>query len=184
MFIHAKCEHDATSSYLSPVSHVETDLWVVLLVLVVVFVVIVLPVWASGLVTLLAAGGYLAYAIVRFDGGHLENLFYPFAAVVGFVVALGIRYVTETRQRRRVSALFAQYVPETVARQFDRGVRNGAQAAVEGERLDVSLFFCDMRGLHVAVGDARAVPGAMLNHFYAGHRHHPEQGRHRAEVRR
>jgi len=167
VFIHANALNTMlTSSYLSPVSHVETDLWVALLVLVVAFAVIVLPVWASGLVTLLAAGGYLAYAIVRFDGGHLENLFYPFVAlVVGFVVALGLRYVTETRQRRRVSALFAQYVPETVARQLEESGR--VEAAVEGERLDVSLFFCDMRGFTSL--SATLEPSqvrAMLNHFY------------------
>jgi len=167
VFIHANALNTMlTSSYLSPVSHVETDLWVALLVLVVAFAVIVLPVWASGLVTLLAAGGYLAYAIVRFDGGHLENLFYPFVAlVVGFVVALGLRYVTETRQRRRVSALFAQYVPETVARQLEESGR--VEAAIEGERLDVSLFFCDMRGFTSL--SATLEPSqvrAMLNHFY------------------
>jgi adenylate cyclase len=167
VFIHANALNTMlTSSYLSPVSHVETDLWVALLVLAVAFAVMILPVWASGLVTLLAAGAYLAYAIVRFDGGHLENLFYPFVAlVVGFVVALGIRYVTETRQRRRVSALFAQYVPETVARQLEESGR--VEAAVEGERLDVSLFFCDMRGFTSL--SATLEPSqvrAMLNHFY------------------
>ncbi len=167
VFIHANALNTMlTSSYLSPVSHVETDLWVALLVLIVAFAVMILPVWASGLVALLAAAGYLAYAIVRFDGGHLENLFYPFVAlVVGFVVALGIRYVTETRQRRRVSALFAQYVPETVARQLEESGR--VEAAVEGERLDVSLFFCDMRGFTSL--SATLEPSqvrAMLNHFY------------------
>ena len=91
VFIHANALNTMlTASYLSPVSHLETDLWVALLVLIVAFAVMILPVWASSLLTLLAAGGYLAFAIVRFDGGHVENLFYPLAAlVVAFVVALG-----------------------------------------------------------------------------------------------
>ncbi len=167
VFIHANALNTMlTASYLSPVSHLETNFWVALLVLLVAFAVMVLPVWASSLVALLAAAGYLAFAIVRFDGGHQENLFYPFAAlVVGFVVALGIRYVTETRQRRRVSALFAQYVPETVARQLEDSGR--VETAVEGERLDVSLFFCDMRGFTSL--SATLEPSqvrAMLNLFY------------------
>jgi adenylate cyclase len=167
VFIHANALNTMlTASYLSPVSHLETDLWVALLVLVVAFAVMILPVWASSLITLLAAGGYLAFAIVRFDGGHIENLFYPFVAlVVGFVVALGVRYVTETRQRRRVSALFAQYVPEAVARQLEDSGR--VETAVEGERLDVSLFFCDLRGFTSL--SATLEPSqvrAMLNHFY------------------
>lgn len=167
VFIHANALNTMlTASYLAPVSHLETDLWVALLVLVVAFAVMMLPVWASSLIALLAAGGYLAYAIVRFDSGHQENLFYPFAAlVVGFVVALGVRYVTETRQRRRVSALFAQYVPEAVARQLEDSGR--VEAAVEGERLDVSLFFCDLRGFTSL--SATLEPSqvrAMLNRFY------------------
>jgi adenylate cyclase len=64
-----------------------------------------------------------------------------------------------------VSALFAQYVPETVARQLEESGR--VESAVEGERLDVSLFFCDMRGFTSL--SATLTPGqvrAMLNEFY------------------
>ncbi|HEV2309099.1 MAG TPA: adenylate/guanylate cyclase domain-containing protein [Acidimicrobiia bacterium] len=167
VFIHANALNTMlTASYLSPVSHLDTTLWVALLVLAVALAVMTLPVWASSLVALVEVAGYLAFAIVRFDGGHLENLFYPFAAlVVGFVAALGIRYVTETRQRRRVSALFAQYVPEAVARQLEDSGR--VEAAVEGERLDVSMFFCDMRGFTSlsATLEPSQVRG-MLNLFY------------------
>ena len=167
VFIHANALNTMlTASYLATVSHLQTDLWIALVVLIVAFAVMFLPVWASGLVTLLVAGGYLAYAIVRFDDGKLENFFYPFVALVaGFVVGLGVRYVTETRQRRRVSALFAQYVPEVVARQLEDSGR--VDTAVEGERLDVSLFFCDLRGFTSL--SATLEPSqvrTMLNQFY------------------
>ena len=167
VFVHANALNTMlTASYLSPVSNLETDVWVALLVLIVAFAVMILPVWASGLLTLIAAGAYLTFAIVRFDGGHIENLIYPFLALVlAFVGALGLRYATETRQRRRVSALFAQYVPEAVARQLEETGR--VDAAIEGERLDVSLFFCDLRGFTslsatLEPSDVRA----MLNQFY------------------
>ena len=106
VFIHANALNTMlTASYLSPVSHLETDFWIALLVLIVAFGVMILPVWASSLLTLVLAGAYLAFAIVRFDGGHVEDLFYPLAAlVVGFVVALGPatppRHATAAASRR------------------------------------------------------------------------------------
>jgi adenylate cyclase len=46
VFIHANALNTMlTASYLSPVSHLETDLWVALLVLIVAFAVMILPVW-------------------------------------------------------------------------------------------------------------------------------------------
>jgi len=167
VFIHANALNTMlTASYLTPVSHLETDFWIALLVLIVAFGVMILPVWASSLLTAVLAGAYLAFSIVRFDGGHVEDIFYPLAAlVVRFVVALGARYATETRRRRRVSALFAQYVPEAVARQLEESGQ--VDAAIEGERLDVSLFFCDLRGFTSL--SATLEPSqvrAMLNQFY------------------
>ncbi len=167
VFIHANALNTMlTASYLTPVSHLETDFWIALLVLIVAFGVMILPVWTSSLLTAVLAGAYLAFCIVRFDGGHVEDIFYPLAAlVVGFVVALGARYATETRRRRRVSALFAQYVPEAVARQLEESGQ--VDAAIEGERLDVSLFFCDLRGFTSL--SATLEPSqvrAMLNQFY------------------
>jgi adenylate cyclase len=64
-----------------------------------------------------------------------------------------------------VSKLFAQYVPEAVAQQLvDEG---RVEQAAEGERLDVSLFFCDLRGFTAM---SRSLTPqqvrAMLNEFY------------------
>jgi adenylate cyclase len=167
VFIHANALNTMlTASYLAPVSNLQTDLWIAVLTLLVAVAVMTLPVWASGLVTLVLAGMWIAFAIVQFGGGHIQNLVFPLGAmVVAFVAALGVRYATETRHRRQVSALFAQYVPETVARQLEESGR--VEAAMEGERLDVSLFFCDLRGFTslsatLQPQDVRA----MLNEFY------------------
>jgi adenylate cyclase len=56
----------------------------------------------------------------------------------------GVRYVVETRQRRRVAALFSQYVPDRVATQLiDEG---RVASATAGERVVASAMFCDLRG--------------------------------------
>ncbi len=167
VFIHANALNTMlTASYLSPVSNLETDLWVAFLSLAVSLAVTMLAAWASAAIAAVLAAAYVAYAIVRFNGGHIENLIYPFVAlIVAYVAALGVRYSTETRHRRRVSALFAQYVPETVARQLEESGR--VESAVEGERLDVSLFFCDMRGFtSLSATLTPAQVRAMLNLFY------------------
>jgi adenylate cyclase len=134
-----------TASYLTPVSDTQMTVWIALLALLVALAVLFLPLWLSPIVSLLVAAGYLVLSFVRFDDGHVMNLVYPFAAIViAFVAALGVRYLTETRQRRRVSSLFAQYVPEAVASQLEES--GHLDEHLDGERLDVSLFFCDLRG--------------------------------------
>jgi adenylate cyclase len=167
VFVHANALNTMlTASYLAPVSNLETDLWVAFLTLAVAFAVMTLAAWASAVITAVLAAAYVGFTILRFDGGHIENLLYPLAALtVAYVATLGVRYATETRHRRRVSALFAQYVPETVARQLEESGR--AESAVEGERLDVSLFFCDMRGFtSLSATLTPAQVRAMLNEFY------------------
>jgi adenylate cyclase len=154
------------SAYLAPEGDTSTAVWIALLTLIVALAVLFLPVWLSPLVTLVIAAGYLVIAFVRFDGGRVMNLVYPFAAiVVAFVIALGIRYLTETRRRRRVSSLFAQYVPEAVARELEES--GDLDEHVEGERIDVSLFFCDLRGFTTL--SATLEPPqvrSLLNRFY------------------
>jgi adenylate cyclase len=167
VFIHANALNTMlTASYLAPVSNLETDLWVAFLSLAVALAVTMLAAWASATIAAVLAAVYVAFSILRFDGGHIENLLYPLLAlIVAYVAALGVRYATETRHRRRVSALFAQYVPETVARQLEESGR--VEVAVEGERLDVSLFFCDMRGFtSLSATLTPAQVRAMLNVFY------------------
>lgn len=155
-----------TASYLSPVSDTTTTAWVALIALLVALAVLFLPVFLAALASLLVAGGYLLIAYVRFDAGHVMNFVYPFGTILlAFIGALAIRYVTETRQRRRVSSLFAQYVPESVAKQLEES--GALESHIEGERLDVGLFFCDLRGFTSL--SSRLEPTqvrAMLNRFY------------------
>ena len=155
-----------TSAYLSPVSDTEAAITVGLIALLVALAVLFIRVWISVLLTFLISLAVGVVYLVRFDGGHVMNVVYVYAGIaISFVSALGIRYLTETRQRRRVSSLFSQYVPEEVARQLEE---SGELAEhIEGERLDVGLFFCDLRGFTSL--SATLEPSevrAMLNQFY------------------
>jgi adenylate cyclase len=155
-----------TSSYLTPVGDTETVVWIAALTLLVALAVLFLPAWLSVALTVLLAAVYFIVSLVRFDSGDVMNLVYPFAAMVlTYFAALAVKYATETRQRRRVSSLFAQYVPETVARELEES--GHLEAHIDGERLDTSLFFCDLRGFTSL--SATLEPSevrAMLNAFY------------------
>jgi adenylate cyclase len=155
-----------TASYLDVNGNTTIVLWVALLALLVAIAVLFLPIWLSIIVSFALAGAYLFLTAVQFDNGHIMNLIYPFLAIIlAFFAALMVRYFTETRHRQRVSKLFAQYVPETVAQQLVEQGR--VEQAAEGERLDVSLFFCDLRGFTAM--SANLTPQQvriMLNEFY------------------
>jgi len=162
-----------TNFYLEPVSDTENILTAGLLAFLVAVAVLFLPVWVSILVVLALMGmppwfpgAYLLVAFQRFDHGDIMNIVFGLGGiVVAFVGALGLRYLTETRHRRRVSSLFAQYVPEEVARQLEES--GALESHIEGERVDVGLFFCDLRGFTSlsATLEPQEVR-AMLNHFY------------------
>ena len=106
---------------------------------------LLLPLWMSILFTFARRVGYVFFAFQRFNHGHVLNFVYPSLAVIfAFMGALGLRYFGETRQRRKVTTLFSQYVPEAVAQRLVDEDR--AAIAVEGERLDMTVLFCDLRG--------------------------------------
>jgi adenylate cyclase len=120
----------------------------------------------SILVTILLGAGYVVFAFERFNSGRVLNFVYPsLAVIISFIGALGLRYFGETRQRRRVTALFSQYVPETVAQRLVDEDR--ASLAAEGERLDMTVLFCDLRGF-TALSESLspATVRVMLNHYY------------------
>jgi adenylate cyclase len=156
-----------TSTYLAPVSDSTTLLWVALVTALVALAVVMLPFWLSPFVAFLIAAAYFVFCIFRFYDGHIQNVVYPLIAVVlSFIGAMGIRYFSETRQRRRVTTLFSQYVPETVAQRLVEH-QDLAEHAAEGERLEMTVLFCDLRGFtamseNLSPGTVRV----MLNHYY------------------
>ena len=167
VLVHANAANTIlTSSYLDVTSDTTIVILIGLLCFVVALAVLFLPLWASLLATLLLMGLYWLLTLMQFDRGHILNLVYPIGMMaITYVAAFMVRYFTEIRHRQRVSRLFAQYVPEAVAQQLvDEG---RVDQATEGERLDVSLFFCDLRGFTAM---SRSLTPqqvrAMLNEFY------------------
>ena len=167
VFLHANAANTIlTGTYLEAASDTTTLLWVALLTALIGLIVLMLPLWLSPLITLLLGFVYIAFVIWRFDNGVITNLVYPLVALVAaFFGAVVLRYFGETRQRRRVTALFSQYVPETVAQRLVDEHR--AETAAEGQRLDMTVLFCDLRGF-TALSESLP-PGTvriMLDHYY------------------
>jgi len=155
-----------TASYLDTVGDTESIAWIAVVVLLVALAVLFLPVWLSAIASLVLLVAYTLVVFIRFDGGHIMKVVYPIAGLIlTYFTALAVRYATETRQRRRVSSLFAQYVPEEVARELEESGQ--LDTHIDGERLDTSLFFCDLRGFTSLSStlEPSEVRG-MLNQFY------------------
>jgi adenylate cyclase len=155
-----------TGTYLEPVPDSQTLLWVALITAIIGTAVLLLPLWASLVITFGVGLSYLVFAFTRFNNGHVMNFVYPSMAVLlAFIGGLGLRYFGETRQRRRVTALFSQYVPETVAQRLVDEDR--ATTTMEGERLEMTVLFCDLRGFTALSENLEpAVVRVMLNHYY------------------
>jgi adenylate cyclase len=155
-----------TGTYLDAASTFRTLLWVAIVTAIIGTAVLLLPLWMSVVFALLVGGAYFVLFVIRFGQGEVLDIYYPEASIlIAFVGALGLRYFGETRQRRRVTALFSQYVPEAVAQRLVDEDRAGA--AAEGERLDMTVLFCDLRGF-TALSESLepSVVRTMLNHYY------------------
>ena len=155
-----------TGTYLSPADDGETVAWSAALALLAALVVLSVPLIGSVPATLIVAGGYIVMAVLRFDDGEVLDLVYPLLGMgIAVVASIGARYVTETRHRRRVAALFSQYVPEAVS---DRLLEQGHVEDLSApHRLDATVFFCDLRGFTALT--ATVTPAVMrdtLHHYY------------------
>lgn len=155
-----------TEHYLRPAGDARTAAAVAALALAVALVTLLAPIWLAPVGVAGSAAGYVVWTFVRFEAGQVLDLLYPLMfAVLALVGALAFRYVTELRGRRRAAALFSQYVPRSVAYQLlDEGRMD---EAVGGERLDVTVLFCDLRGF--TAQSVRMEPAQvrdMLNVFY------------------
>ncbi len=100
------------------------------------------------LVPVLALGLLIGWqAVVNWQfqlGRNLDNLWPNVAVLLAAGAVVGARYLTEVRERRRVAGLFKQYVPDRVA--DDLLATDQLVAAAAGERREVTVFFCDLRG--------------------------------------
>ncbi|SEM70523.1 CHASE2 domain-containing protein [Paenibacillus sp. OV219] len=92
----------------------------------------------------LAAG----YVLTWIELYQFKSLFititYPFLAMTtAFVWSVVSHYVTERRERSRVTNIFGRFVPRTVV---DEMLASGEEVTVGGQRRDISVIFVDIRG--------------------------------------
>ena len=156
----------ATKTYVTDSSTLEIAMWVLLLTLILTFAVQFLPAWLAGAIAVGTLTVYAFGAYFRADTGTIMNLTYPTIAVALAVPLSGaVRYFMETRQRRRVNAIFSQYVPERVATQLiDEG---HVDRVAEGLRVEVTAMFCDLRGFTALSSSlAPTEVNRMLSDFY------------------
>ncbi|MBI4261621.1 MAG: adenylate/guanylate cyclase domain-containing protein [Actinobacteria bacterium] len=151
VFVHASALNTMlTGRYVIPEGTGPTLAWVFLLGLLVALAVTYLRPWLSPVVTvaLLVAYGWVGFT--RFDGGTVMNLVYPpLAAVLGFVSALAVRYVTEFRERQRVTATFGRYLARDVVEEV-LAAPEGAVATLKGAARPLAVLFADLRGFTAA----------------------------------
>ena len=143
-----------TGTYLHPDGRTVTLIEVFLLAFLVAVAVAFLNVWISPAIMGGLLMGFFIVAFRRFDGGQVMNLVYPpLAALVAFVAALLVHYFTETRERRRVTAVFGRYVaPDVVEEILDSP--QGAVATLTGASRPLAVLFSDLRGFTAASEDA------------------------------
>jgi adenylate cyclase len=98
----------------------------------------------AALVALATLAAYAAAAMVAFQAGIVLAVATPaLALLLGAVGALGLRVVTESRERRRTRELFGRFVPEAVVEEL---VDRSDAARLPATRLDATVLFCDLRG--------------------------------------
>lgn len=167
VFLHANVLNTLlTETYVQDASTGETIAWVFLLSLVIGLLSWLTPLRFGATLPVLVLIGWLLWSFARFEVGVMPDLVYPpIAALVAFMAGVVLRYLTEGKARRRVSALFAQYVPPSVAQRLVDEDR--VESVMQGERLDVSVLFCDLRGFTAQA--AKMEPGQvrlMLDTYY------------------
>ena len=96
-------------------------------------------------VPLLVALAIPVAAQLAFNGGTILPVIAPgLALVLSFLGTLAVAYWTDIRERRRLRATFARFVPpqvvDEVVAQADDDLRLG------GKRLESTVMFCDLRG--------------------------------------
>ncbi len=94
--------------------------------------------------------GYFGVVFRRFDDGVVMNMVYPvISAPLVFVAGLGVRYFTETRERKYVTSIFGRYLSKDVVKEV-LASPEGAVATLEGASRPLAVLFADLRGFTAA----------------------------------
>jgi adenylate cyclase len=157
-----------TGAYLRTESSSATVLTVAIVALLAGLLLLHLRLLVGLALVVVEVGAFAVLVLYRFQHGVIIDPVYPVAGIIGATVgALVVRYFTEVRQRRRVNALFARYVPATVAQQLvDDDLFDDV---VNGVRLDITVFFCDLRGFTPIAAALKPAEVRMLLDAYYEH---------------
>jgi adenylate cyclase len=151
VFIHANALNSMLSgASLAPEGATVVVATIFALAVLVALAVAFLRVWVAPLIALGLGAGYYLVAFVRFDRGRVMNLVYPALAIgLTYLAVLGLRYFTELRERRRVTAVFGRYVAGDVVDEVLAAPQN-ALATLKGAARPISALFADLRGFTAA----------------------------------
>ena len=125
------------------------DLWQAILLFVLLFAGLLLlyrlSLWQS---SLLAFGVILLDMIMCFvayrQGYILHPLWVPVWMFVVYIISVGIRYILEQRERRRVTQTFERYVAPEIVQEI---LASGTDAlALGGKLCNIAVLFVDVRG--------------------------------------
>jgi adenylate cyclase len=115
----------------------------------------------SAVLTATLAVAYLLFAVIDF---RLQlvwlNVVYPaLLLLVLFVAATLVHYVSAERDKRQIKGAFQHYVPAAVV---DQILRNIDDLGLGGEKRELSVLFCDIRGFTTM---AESLPPETLVHL-------------------
>jgi adenylate cyclase len=101
--------------------------------------------WRTGVIAAFSLISILAtsWLLLRLGRVWLPPVTPALAAVTGFGARFGIDYARERRLRAAVSEAFSRYVTPALV---DELARNPASLKLGGERRELSVLFCDVRG--------------------------------------
>jgi adenylate cyclase len=147
VMVHANALNTMLSeAYLTHESRSVVLAWVFGLALAVALAVAFLRVSLSWIVPVGLGVAYFFLAFSRFDGGTVMNMVYPPVGVgLAYIVALGVKYFGEEREKRRVTRVFGRYVAQDVVDEV-LAAPERALATLDGASRPLSVLFADLRG--------------------------------------
>ena len=156
-----------TGTYLEPVPDSQTILWVAAITAIVGIAVLLLPLWASIIITLLVGLAYVGVRVHAVQQRARDELRVP---VVGRALRVH-RWsrVCATSVRRASAGASPRCSRSTCPRPSRNGwsKKTAPSSAVEGERLEMTVLFCDLRGFTALSENLEpAIVRVMLNHYY------------------
>lgn len=124
--------------------------WVDIALIVLMAFVAPMPglLWGVGRAVAAAIVGTAAFLLaaqIAFNNGHIVAVTYPLVtALLSTAGVVGMRYLTEVRERRRTRIAFARFVPEAVVDRVLEHAEDGLRLG--GEEVLGTVLFSDIRG--------------------------------------